>query len=59
MPHLHFEITTSAKPLQGDGVPYVLERFRVKTPDGQWETRTRELPSRNMLVDFGEPGGQR
>jgi len=59
VPHLHFEITTSAKPLLGDGVPYVLDRFRVKTADGQWETRTRELPSRNMLVDFGEAGGKR
>jgi hypothetical protein len=59
VPHLHFEITTSAKPLLGEGVPYVLEQFRVKTADGQWESRTRELPSRNMLVDFGETGGRR
>jgi hypothetical protein len=59
VPHLHFEISTSAKPLLGDGVPYVLDRFRTKTPDGQWETRTRELPSRNMLVDFGEASGKR
>jgi hypothetical protein len=59
VPHLHFEITTSAKPLLGEGVPYVIDRFRVKTQDGQWETRTRELPSRNMLVNFGEAAGGR
>jgi murein DD-endopeptidase MepM/ murein hydrolase activator NlpD len=53
VPHLHFEVTTSAKPLAGEGVPYVIDQFRVKTPDGTWNTFTRELPSRNMLVAFG------
>jgi hypothetical protein len=53
VPHLHFEITTSAKPLVGEGVPYVIDQFQVTTPDGLSKTSTRELPSRNMLVDFG------
>jgi murein DD-endopeptidase MepM/ murein hydrolase activator NlpD len=53
VPHLHFEVTTSMKPLAGEGVPYVIDQFRVKTPDGTLNTLTRELPSRNMLVAFG------
>jgi hypothetical protein len=53
VPHLHFEVTTSARPLVGEGIPYLIDRFRVKTEDGTWQSFTRELPSRNMLVDFG------
>jgi hypothetical protein len=53
VPHLHFEVTTSARPLVGEGVPYLIDRFQVKSPDGGWKTITRELPSRNMLVAFG------
>jgi hypothetical protein len=59
VPHLHFEVTTSAKALVGEGVPYVLDRFRVKTADSEWKSVTRELPSRNMLVDFGEARDKR
>ncbi len=54
VPHLHFEVTTSPRQFIGEGVPYVIERFRAKAPDGSWQTFTRELPARNMLVDFGE-----
>jgi hypothetical protein len=54
VPHLHFEVTTSPKPLIGEGVPYVIDSFRAKTPDGAWQTFTRELPVRNMMVDFGQ-----
>ena len=55
VPHLHFEVTTSPKPLIGEGTPYVIDRFRAKTPDGRWQTFTRELPMRNMMVDVGQP----
>src|SRR5688572_561549 len=55
VPHLHFEVTTSPKPLFGEGVPYVIDRFRAKTADGSWQSFTREVPVRNMMVDFGEP----
>jgi hypothetical protein len=54
LPHLHFEVTTSPKQFIGEGVPYVIEGFRAKTPDGPWQTYTRELPVRNMMVDFGQ-----
>jgi hypothetical protein len=58
VPHLHFEVTTSARPVVGEGIPYVLDNFRVKAPDGSWTTITRELPSRKMMVDFGEAGAR-
>jgi hypothetical protein len=54
VPHLHFEVTTSPRPLIGEGVPYLIDRFRAKTPDGSWQAFTRELPVRNMMVDFGQ-----
>lgn len=57
VPHLHFELTTSPEILQGEGVPYVLDHYRVKTPDDIWQTVTRELPMRNDLVDFGRRDG--
>jgi hypothetical protein len=57
VPHLHFEVTTSPKPLVGEGVPYVIDRFRVKNPEGEWRKYTRELPVKNMIVDFGQRGG--
>jgi murein DD-endopeptidase MepM/ murein hydrolase activator NlpD len=54
LPHLHFEVTTSPRQLIGEGVPYVIDRFRAKAPDGTWQTFTRELPMRSMTVDFGQ-----
>jgi murein DD-endopeptidase MepM/ murein hydrolase activator NlpD len=57
LPHLHFEISTSPSPLAGEGVPYVIEQYRVKSAGDIWQTVTRELPMRNVLVDFGLPDG--
>jgi murein DD-endopeptidase MepM/ murein hydrolase activator NlpD len=54
VPHLHFEVTTSPRQFIGEGVPYLIDRFRAKAADGSWQTFTRELPARNMMVDFGE-----
>jgi hypothetical protein len=54
-PHLHFEVTTSARFGVGEGVPYLIEGYRVKTENQHYESRTRELPLRNMLIDFGPP----
>jgi murein DD-endopeptidase MepM/ murein hydrolase activator NlpD len=53
LPHLHFEVTTSSTPLAGEGVPYVIDRFRAKAADNNWQSHRRELPMRNMVVDFG------
>ena len=51
-PHLHIEITNSTKALAGEGLPYVIDQYRVKSGNG-WESRTRELPLKDMVIDFG------
>jgi murein DD-endopeptidase MepM/ murein hydrolase activator NlpD len=53
-PHLHVEVTTSSRLLAGEGVPYLIDRYRVKSADDSWQTRTRELPLQEMLIDFGQ-----
>jgi hypothetical protein len=54
-PHLHSEVTTSSKLLAGEGVPYLIDRYRCKsTSDGPAELHTHELPLDKSLVTFGE-----
>ena len=57
-PHLHFEVTTSAVPLAGEGVPYLIDHYRTKATGDAPQSRTRELPLDNMLIDFGQPFGR-
>jgi hypothetical protein len=58
-PHLHFEVTTSSNLLAGEGVPYLIDRFRCKrASDGPREIRIRELPLDNSVVAFGEDHGK-
>ena len=52
-PHLHFEIANSPRALAGEGLPYVIDHFRVKLESG-WESRTRDLPLKDMMIDFGQ-----
>jgi hypothetical protein len=59
-PHLHFEVTTSSKLLAGEGVPYLIDRYRCKSAsDGPMELRIHELPLDNSVVVFGEDQGKR
>jgi len=51
-PHLHFEIANSPKALAGEGLPYVIDHYRVKSGAG-WESRTHEMPLKDMVIDFG------
>jgi murein DD-endopeptidase MepM/ murein hydrolase activator NlpD len=54
-PHLHFEITTSPKLMAGEGVPYLIDKYRVmNAPKGIAAERTGELPLDNMAIDFGD-----
>jgi hypothetical protein len=55
-PHLHFQVSTSSNPFAGEGVPYLIDHYRMKSGDSAWQTRTREQPLRNMLIDFGQEG---
>ena len=52
-PHLHFEMTDSSEPIAGEGLPYVIDRYRVIGGPGASEAlRTRELPMDNNLIEF-------
>ena len=54
-PHLHFEVTTSSKPLAGEGVPYLIDRYYCKSKsEGPAELHTHELPLDHSIVTFGE-----
>ena len=58
-PHLHFEVTTSSKLLAGEGVPYLIDRYRCKSASGgPIELRIHELPLNNSVVVFGEDHGK-
>jgi len=54
-PHLHFEVTTSIQLLAGQGVPYLIDRYRSKeTRDGPAELHLREMPLDKEVVEFGD-----
>ena len=58
-PHLHFEVTTSSKLLAGEGVPYLIDRFRSKgSSNGPIEVHTNELPLGSSVVAFDEVHGK-
>jgi murein DD-endopeptidase MepM/ murein hydrolase activator NlpD len=57
-PHLHFEVTNSSKPMSGEGVPYLIDRYRCKSVNGVLELRTHELPLNKSVVVFGEDHGK-
>ena len=51
-PHLHFEVTTSAGGMTGEGVPFVIDSYRVMG-GGTVGPQTRALPLNNQVIDFG------
>ena len=67
-PHLHFHVADGASPLGAEGIPFVIDRFRVlgryadigklgATPwlppaDGRPALRLLEWPASNVVVDF-------
>jgi murein DD-endopeptidase MepM/ murein hydrolase activator NlpD len=48
-PHLHFHVADSPSPLAGEGLPFELERFRVREAG---ELRVRERPAPNAVITF-------
>jgi hypothetical protein len=38
--------------LAGEGVPYLIDHYRILTPDKTWDPRTDELPLDGMVVEF-------
>ena len=53
-PHLHFEVTTSAQLLLGEGIPYVIDSYRLGYQDGFDEVQNKELPKEKEIVEFGK-----
>ena len=54
-PHLHFEVPTSSKLLVGEGVPYLIDRYRGKSgSNGSSDLHVHELPLDLNVVTFGE-----
>jgi murein DD-endopeptidase MepM/ murein hydrolase activator NlpD len=51
-PHLHFEVATASSLFAGEGVPYLIDRFRVESANDTRQMRTRELPLGGMQIDF-------
>ena len=47
-------MTTTSNLFSGEGIPYLIDSYRAKPADGEWENRTNELPLADMLVDFGD-----
>jgi hypothetical protein len=59
-PHLHFEVTTSSRLLAGEGVPYLIDRYRcMSASGGPTELRIHELPLNKSIIAFGETTGRR
>lgn len=52
VPHLHFQVATGTDILDGEGVPYLIDRFRMRVDEGKWEARTREYPLDRAVIDF-------
>ena len=59
-PHLHFHVSDSAMPLQGEGLPYVLDRFRLAGRVTDWNSfgsrHWHDLPPRVDEYVFPESG---
>jgi murein DD-endopeptidase MepM/ murein hydrolase activator NlpD len=56
-PHLHFEVSTAIPVLVGEGVPYVIDHFRVVGGEGHVPgVRSKESPLDDMVIDFDQSG---
>lgn len=51
-PHLHFQISTNPQFWAGEGVPYLIDHYRVESGSDVTGARTHELPLDNFVVDF-------
>lgn len=51
-PHLHFQLTNNPDILASEGLPHLFDQYRIKAKDGASETRTREYPMGDVVVDF-------
>lgn len=52
-PHLHFQVTTGPEILASEGLPYVIDQFRMTADDGSFQVRKLEFPLGNEAIYFG------
>ena len=52
-PHLHFQVTTAPDLIASEGLPYLVDNYRAKVADGEWQKRTQEFPLGDIVIDFG------
>lgn len=55
-PHLHFEVMDNPDLLAGEGLPYLIDRYEIRSVDGGIESRMGELPMLETLVNFRPVG---
>ncbi|MGQ7855287.1 M23 family metallopeptidase [Pedobacter sp. WC2501] len=51
-PHLHFEVTTSPMLLKGEGLPYLIDHYRLGFQQGFNDIHKNELPKEKEIVAF-------
>lgn len=51
-PHLHFEVTDSPELLAGEGLPYLIDQYEIRSADGHLDLRVDELPVLEMMINF-------
>lgn len=51
-PHLHFQVTNGPDILASEGMPYTIDRYRIKLTDGTWQDRIHEFPLSDAMIDF-------
>jgi len=52
-PHLHFQVSSSPQFWAGEGIPYLIDHYRIESGSDETGPRTRELPLNDFVVDFG------
>jgi murein DD-endopeptidase MepM/ murein hydrolase activator NlpD len=52
-PHLHFQVADNPDILASEGLPYLVDQFKMKLEDGQWQARSKEFPLNDSVIDFG------
>jgi murein DD-endopeptidase MepM/ murein hydrolase activator NlpD len=53
-PHLHFQLSDAPDAMASEGLPFVFDRYRSRAADADWETREREYPMGDVVVEFGQ-----
>jgi hypothetical protein len=58
-PHLHFQVTDKPDVMASEGLPHLFDSYRSKASNQPWETRTREYPMGDIVIDFGPDTGEK